>query len=170
MTPCGRLRSSIPKPPPVQRAIAGGYCRRAGKRRCPLLRQAKRWPRATPAGRHQRFSRSSQLDWQQRQLGRFSTKHDQRGGDFQATATVVWCTGVREHGMGGILNGMAYHGGVIPFGATFFVFLRLPAAQHEIVPRVSCVIYILLDSVGVGEDNPTHQPVEQHLAARHAQQ
>jgi transketolase len=77
--------------------------------------------------------------------------------------------GVREHGMGGVLNGMANHGGVIPFGGTFFVFsdymrpsVRLAALQQ------SKVVYSWThDSVGLGEDGPTHQPVE-HLAALRA--
>ncbi|AUX43407.1 transketolase [Sorangium cellulosum] len=70
--------------------------------------------------------------------------------------------GIREHGMGAIMNGIAYHGGVRPSGATFLVFadylrpsIRLAALSH--LP----VIYIFThDSVGVGEDGPTHQPVE----------
>lgn len=70
--------------------------------------------------------------------------------------------GIREHGMGAILNGIAYHGGLRPSGATFLVFadylrpsVRLAALSH--LP----VIYIFThDSVGVGEDGPTHQPVE----------
>jgi transketolase len=74
--------------------------------------------------------------------------------------------GVREHGMGAIVNGMAYHGGVIPFDATFFVFsdymrpvLRVAALSH--LHRISVFTH---DSIGVGEDGPTHQPIE-HLAA-----
>jgi transketolase len=74
--------------------------------------------------------------------------------------------GVREHGMGAILNGMALYGGLIPFGGTFLVFadylrpsIRLAAMMRQ------RVIYIFShDSVGVGEDGPTHQPVE-HLAS-----
>jgi transketolase len=74
--------------------------------------------------------------------------------------------GVREHGMGAILNGIAYHGGLIPFGATFFVFsdyvrpsIRVAALSHL------RVIYVFThDSVFVGEDGPTHQPIE-HLAS-----
>ncbi|WP_129348261.1 transketolase [Sorangium cellulosum] len=70
--------------------------------------------------------------------------------------------GIREHGMGAILNGIAYHGGLRPSGATFLVFadylrpsIRLAALSH--LP----VVYIFThDSVGVGEDGPTHQPVE----------
>jgi transketolase len=77
--------------------------------------------------------------------------------------------GVREHAMGGILNGMAYHGGLIPFGSTFLVFsdymrpsIRLAALSHL------HVIYVFThDSVALGEDGPTHQPVE-HLASLRA--
>ncbi|MCE7984576.1 MAG: transketolase [Caldilinea sp. CFX5] len=77
--------------------------------------------------------------------------------------------GVREHGMAGILNGMALHGGVIPFGATFFVFTDYMRASMRLAALSKLpVIYILThDSVGVGEDGPTHQPVE-HLAALRA--
>jgi transketolase len=73
--------------------------------------------------------------------------------------------GVREHAMAAIMNGVAVHGGLIPFGGTFLVFadylkpaLRLSALMHQ------RVIYVLThDSIGVGEDGPTHQPIE-HLA------
>lgn len=77
--------------------------------------------------------------------------------------------GVREHGMGGIVNGMAYYGGFIPFGATFLVFsdymrgaIRLSALSH-----LGSIWVFTHDSIGVGEDGPTHQPVE-HLAALRA--
>lgn len=76
--------------------------------------------------------------------------------------------GVREHGMAAAVNGMAYHGGVIPFGATFFVFsdylrptLRLAAISH-----LGVIWVFTHDSIGVGEDGPTHQPVEQLAALR----
>lgn len=70
--------------------------------------------------------------------------------------------GIREHGMGAILNGIAYHGGIKPSGSTFLVFadylrpsIRLAALSHL------DVIYVFThDSIGVGEDGPTHQPVE----------
>jgi len=76
--------------------------------------------------------------------------------------------GVREHAMGGILNGLALHGGLIPYGGTFLVFsdymrpsIRLAAMMH--LP----VIYVFThDSIFVGEDGPTHQPVEQLAALR----
>jgi transketolase len=77
--------------------------------------------------------------------------------------------GVREHGMGAIVNGMAVHGGIIPYGATFLVFsdymrgaVRLSALSHY--PAIWIWTH---DSIGLGEDGPTHQPVE-HLAALRA--
>ncbi len=77
--------------------------------------------------------------------------------------------GVREHGMAAAMNGMALHGGVIPYGGTFLVFtdycrpaIRLSALMHQ------RVIYVMThDSIGLGEDGPTHQPVE-HLASLRA--
>ena len=76
--------------------------------------------------------------------------------------------GVREHSMGGILNGMALHGGFRPYGATFLVFsdymrpsIRLAALMRQLV------IYVFThDSIFVGEDGPTHQPVEHAAALR----
>ena len=77
--------------------------------------------------------------------------------------------GVREHAMGSIVNGMAIYGGVIPFGATFLVFsdymrgaIRVAAISH--MPSIWVFTH---DSIGVGEDGPTHQPVE-HVAALRA--
>jgi len=77
--------------------------------------------------------------------------------------------GVREHGMGAILNGMARHGGVIPFGATFFIFSDYMRPSIRLAALMgSRVVYVFThDSVGVGEDGPTHQPVE-HLASLRA--
>lgn len=77
--------------------------------------------------------------------------------------------GVREHGMAAAMNGMALHGGIIPYGATFLVFtdycrpsIRLTALMKQ------RVIYVMThDSIGLGEDGPTHQPIE-HLAALRA--
>jgi transketolase len=77
--------------------------------------------------------------------------------------------GVREHGMGAILNGMARHGGVIPYGATFLIFSDYMRASIRLAALMGTrVIYVFThDSVGLGEDGPTHQPVE-HLAALRA--
>jgi transketolase len=77
--------------------------------------------------------------------------------------------GVREHGMGGLMNGMARHGGVLPVGGTFFVFSDYMRGSVRIAALSNTkVIYAWThDSVGLGEDGPTHQPVE-HLAALRA--
>ena len=77
--------------------------------------------------------------------------------------------GVREHAMGAILNGMAAHGGLRVFGATFFVFsdyLR-PAIRLAALMRLPVVYVFTHDSIGLGEDGPSHQPVE-HLAGLRA--
>ena len=77
--------------------------------------------------------------------------------------------GVREHGMGGILNGMAAHGGVVPVGGTFFVFsdYMRPAVRLAAMSEYKDVFSFTHDSVGLGEDGPTHQPIE-HLASLRA--
>ena len=74
--------------------------------------------------------------------------------------------GIREHGMGAALIGMACHGGVLPVGGTFFVFsdYARPTLRLAAMSRAPAVFVFSHDSVGVGEDGPTHQPVE-HLAA-----
>ncbi|MGI2335229.1 MAG: transketolase [Dehalogenimonas sp.] len=76
--------------------------------------------------------------------------------------------GVREHAMGAIANGLALHGGIIPYGATFLVFydyMRPPVRLAALMGLQ--VIYIFThDSIGLGEDGPTHQPVEQILGLR----
>lgn len=76
--------------------------------------------------------------------------------------------GVREHGMGGVVNGMAYHGGVKPYGATFLVFsdYMRPAIRLSAISELKSVWVFTHDSIGLGEDGPTHQPVEQLLALR----
>ena len=77
--------------------------------------------------------------------------------------------GIREHAMGAILNGLCLHGGVIPFGGTFFVFSDYMRPSMRLAALMGLrVIYVLThDSIGVGEDGPTHQPVE-HLASYRA--
>ncbi|HET8864512.1 MAG TPA: transketolase [Gracilimonas sp.] len=77
--------------------------------------------------------------------------------------------GVREHGMGAAVNGMALHGGMIPYGATFFVFTDYmrPAIRLAALMKVPSIFVLTHDSIGLGEDGPTHQPVE-HLASLRA--
>ncbi len=74
--------------------------------------------------------------------------------------------GIREHAMAAMMNGLAAHGGVIPYGGTFFVFSDYGRAAMRLSALMGQrVIYVMThDSIGVGEDGPTHQPVE-HLAA-----
>ena len=73
--------------------------------------------------------------------------------------------GVREHGMAAALNGMAAHGGVRPYGATFLVFLDYckPSLRLAALMKLPVTFIFSHDSIGVGEDGPTHQPIE-HLA------
>ncbi len=74
--------------------------------------------------------------------------------------------GIREHGMGAVMNGMALHGGVIPFGGTFLVFADYmrPAIRLAALMKQQVIYVFTHDSIGLGEDGPTHQPVE-HLAS-----
>jgi transketolase len=87
-----------------------------------------------------------------------ATQHDGRNFHF----------GVREHAMSGIVNGMAIHGGLIPYSATFLIFsdymrpsMRLAALSHY--PSIFVFSH---DSIGLGEDGPTHQPIEQTMSLR----
>lgn len=76
--------------------------------------------------------------------------------------------GVREHAMGAMMNGMALHGGILPFGGTFFVFsdyLR-PSMRLAALMGLHTIYVMTHDSIGVGEDGPTHQPIEQLASFR----
>ncbi len=77
--------------------------------------------------------------------------------------------GIREHAMAAIMNGMALHNGIIPFGGTFFVFsdYMRPAMRLAALMGVRVIYVLTHDSIGVGEDGPTHQPIE-HLASYRA--
>ncbi len=92
------------------------------------------------------------------------------GGDFapEARGSRYLRFGVREHAMGQILNGLTLHGGLIPYGGTFMVFadymrppIRLAAIMHKRI-----ILIYTHDSIGVGEDGPTHQPIEHLLTLR----
>jgi transketolase len=76
--------------------------------------------------------------------------------------------GIREHGMCAAMNGMALHGGVIPYGGTFMVFSDYcrPSIRLAALMGIRVVFVMTHDSIGVGEDGPTHQPVEQLAALR----
>jgi transketolase len=89
----------------------------------------------------------------------FAAEHyDQRNFHF----------GVREHGMGSILNGMALHGGIIPYGGTFLIFSDYMRPPIRLAAMMGLkVIYVFThDSIGLGEDGPTHQPIEQLASLR----
>ena len=76
--------------------------------------------------------------------------------------------GVREHAMGGIVNGLAVHGGIIPYGGTFLAFSDWMRGAIRLGAIMGChSIYVFThDSIGLGEDGPTHQPIEQLMALR----
>jgi transketolase len=76
--------------------------------------------------------------------------------------------GVREHAMGGIINGMAVHRGLIPFGATFLVFsdYMRPSVRLSAFSSFPSIWVWTHDSIGLGEDGPTHEPIEQLTALR----
>ena len=77
--------------------------------------------------------------------------------------------GVREHAMGAALNGMTLYGGVIPYGGTFLVFsdYMKPAIRIAALSHIPTIFVFTHDSIGLGEDGPTHQPIE-HVAALRA--
>ncbi|MDO6585524.1 transketolase [Salipiger sp. 1_MG-2023] len=87
---------------------------------------------------------------------------DNRGGRY-----VYW--GIREHGMASAMNGMALHGGIRPYGGTFMAFTDYarPAMRLAALQRIPTVFVMTHDSIGLGEDGPTHQPIE-HLAISRA--
>jgi nucleotide-binding universal stress UspA family protein len=92
------------------------------------------------------------------------------GGDFEAGNRNGRNLhfGVREHAMGGILNGLALHGGLIPYGATFLIFsdYMRPPMRLAAMNKLPIVYVFTHDSIALGEDGPTHQPVEQLLGLR----
>jgi len=77
--------------------------------------------------------------------------------------------GIREFGMAAAMNGMALHGGVIPYGGTFLIFSDYcrPAIRLSALQRVRAIYVMTHDSIGLGEDGPTHQPIE-HIASLRA--
>ncbi|MDH3233222.1 MAG: transketolase [Alphaproteobacteria bacterium] len=88
-------------------------------------------------------------------------------GSFPLPAYVYY--GVREHGMAAVMNGLALHKGVVPYGGTFLVFTDYarPSIRLSALMGLRVVYVMTHDSIGLGEDGPTHQPVE-HLAALRA--
>lgn len=100
-----------------------------------------------------------------------STKAFFKGEDFYSPETRTGRNihfGIREHAMSAICNGMAAHGGVIPFCSTFFVFsdYMKNAMRMSAIMNLNVLYVLTHDSIGVGEDGPTHEPVEQLAALR----
>ncbi len=91
-------------------------------------------------------------------------------GDLEAATPGgrVMHFGIREHAMGAVMNGMALHGGVRPFGGTFLIFsdYMRPAIRLAALMRQRVTYVFTHDSIGLGEDGPTHQPIEQLAALR----
>ena len=109
-----------------------------------------------------------------REMGDFQSPQ-RRVADIQGSAGGVWSYagrnlhfGVREHGMGATLNGMAAHGGIIPFGATFLIFsdYMRPTIRLAALMELRAIYVFTHDSIALGEDGPTHQPVEQLASLR----
>lgn len=97
------------------------------------------------------------------------------GGDMQGSTGDNWnyagrniYFGVREHAMAAILNGMAAHGGLVPYGATFLSFsdYMRPSIRLAALSKLHVIYIFTHDSIGLGEDGPTHQPVEQIISLR----
>ena len=97
----------------------------------------------------------------------FSASQGAAGGGFSYAGRNLHF-GVREHGMGAALNGMAAHGGIIPFGSTFLIFsdYMRPAIRLAALMELGVIYVFTHDSIGLGEDGPTHQPIEQLAALR----
>jgi transketolase len=99
--------------------------------------------------------------------GDYSKSQGAAGGGFSYAGRNIYF-GVREHGMGAAVNGMAAHGGIIPFGSTFLIFsdyLR-PSIRLAALMELGVIYVFTHDSIGVGEDGPTHEPIEQLAALR----
>ena len=136
--------------------------RGAEDRDAPVLGQRARRAGAGAAGADRRLGRSDAFQQHQgEEPGRSSTRDDFAGSYIHY--------GIREHGMAAAMNGMAAHGGIIPYGGTFLVFTDYcrPAIRLSALMQLRVIYVMTHDSIGLGEDGPTHQPVE-HLAALRA--
>jgi transketolase len=109
-----------------------------------------------------------------RAMGDFENPRDE-AGNLQGSAGGGWSYGgrnlhfgVREHGMGAIANGLATHGGIIPFAATFLIFsdYMRPPIRLAALMELGVIYVFTHDSIALGEDGPTHQPVEQLASLR----
>ncbi len=110
---------------------------------------------ASVPGHRGRFGRPRRQQRHQHQRRRRLLAHRHAG------PRIHW--GVREHGMAAAMNGMAAHGGIRPYGATFLIFLDYckPAVRLAALMKLAPIYIFTHDSIGLGEDGPTHQPIEQ---------
>ena len=188
-----RLRQRVPGPgravqtQPGRRAARGLGQRSAESSPRPTPRTA-RWPPAPPAAR-------SSTPWPKRLPELIGGSADlnpstdtalKDGGDFESPANLAadrqgavgedWgyagrniFYGIREHAMGSITNGLVYHGGLRAFSATFLVFsdYMRPPIRLAALSDLPSIFVFTHDSIGLGEDGPTHQPIE-HLASLRA--
>ena len=110
---------------------------------------------------------------QQKESSNSAAAGQQKGSSNSAAAGQIKSPylryGVREHGMAAAMNGMALHGGIVPYGATFLVFTDYcrPSIRLSALMGIRVIYVMTHDSIGLGEDGPTHQPVE-HLASLRA--
>ena len=99
-------------------------------------------------------------------------QHQNQGAEASDHETIIPAAiiyyGIREFGMAAAMNGMALHGGVIPYGGTFLIFTDYarPAIRLSALQQVRVVYVMTHDSIGLGEDGPTHQPVEHLMSLR----
>ena len=95
-----------------------------------------------------------------------ATSHEIQAGDYAGRYINY---GIREHGMAACMNGMALHGGILPYSGLFMVFMDYcrPSVRLAALMQIQTIYVATHDSIGVGEDGPTHQPVE-HLASLRA--
>src|SRR5258705_6167941 len=104
-------------------------------------------------------------------LGVSNNTDIKEGGDFEAGSYAgrIIHFGVREHAMGSTLTGISLNGGLIPYGGTFMTFsdYMRPAIRLAALSEVQAIYVFTHDSIGLGEDGPTHQPID-HLAALRA--
>ena len=182
----GMPRGARPTPsaPSCSTAWSPASCRRAWTRRCPSSRPTPRraWPPARPRARCSPRSPTScpscgaarptspsptTRPWRAPSPSSPTRKQTRewKGGPYGRTLHF----GVREHGMGMILNGIALEGLTRPYGGTFLVFsdYMRPAVRLAAIQQLPVTFVWTHDSIGLGEDGPTHQPIE-HLAALRA--
>ena len=132
--------------------------------------------RAAAARADRRLGRSRSVDVHGAEgTRRLQSAARRRQDDTQGSAGGGWSYagrnihfGVREHAMGAIVNGLAAHGGFIPYGATFLIFsdYMRPPIRLAALMRLHVVYVFTHDSIALGEDGPTHQPVEQLAGLR----